>query len=136
MRRSVPLNCLRCSNPIRPRAASPESWPNTRQHAGRGLCYACREKSKDDDTLLDYPRLKQSHQDIIEDLAELREQGLNTRPAIEKRMGTAWPTIYQAVYRTGRQDLLVGLPHGGRGDRRIGDTDITAAESRGISRAS
>jgi hypothetical protein len=130
----VPDSCRRCGRPIRPKHMTPEDRPGTVQHRARGLCYPCYREADADDTLLDYAQLQRSHDDTVQDVAELRQRGVNSRAELSLRLGLSWTTIYQVLYRTGRQDLLIGLPAGGKGDRCIGDTTLTSTQARGMSR--
>lgn len=83
------MSCARCNN------------RHGRPLQARGLCTVCYAITRKSGERIDYPRSTRSRAELLEDVAVLREQGLNRRQMAE-RLAMSRNTLDQALLRAER----------------------------------
>lgn len=74
------------------------SCGKSRHLAGRGLCGACYSRMTCHGTLVDYPRMTRSRDELLEDYVMLRRQG-HTWPQCAERLGMRYDAFARALQR-------------------------------------
>lgn len=83
----------------RPHGATADALPRGyRFHDARTLCTRCAPACRRDGTLLDYPRRTRSRDDLLDDWAILREQGI-TYSQFAERVDMSTSALQRALTR-------------------------------------
>lgn len=89
--------CRRCTIPMVSQKV--DKVPVGRaKHMARRLCRTCYEWARSNGKLFDFPMVKRTTADTVEEHDFLSSQGLS-RDQIAARLGMKWPAIERAVYR-------------------------------------
>jgi hypothetical protein len=99
-----PFPCARCSRSICNRRG--REVGGVGQHAGRGLCWRCYRRSRDDGTLIDYAPRSRRNDDVIEEWLELNMLGVREIREAAPRMGMTIKALDKALYRARKNGVL------------------------------
>lgn len=89
------MRCVKCDHPL---TGSRSRTAEARRHRGRGLCGHCYRVAQYAGTLEDYPTLRRSSADVLEDWEELRSQGYTIQHAAG-RLGMSEAALRKAISR-------------------------------------
>lgn len=92
--------CHGCPWPlVRARGAAAEVPRGWRRHRGRGLCWPCYDRARKTGDLIDHGRVSRTRDEVLDDVALLREQGITRHVDVAARIGISVGALEKHLMR-------------------------------------